>query len=210
MAISEEIVQRLESNDGNLTELNLREKLAPGDLDKLLQALQRNTCLKRLDLSYNKIGDIGAKDLAANKILYTLNLGGNRIGDPGAKDLAANTTLRVLDMSNNSIGDLGTTALAANDMLKSLRISGSGISLESINEFLFNATLTDLEFFPLPEIDEQMLNKVKKWIEANGNSQIIKNNFNWSLTGLFKTPSAKPGQSSQEIYPPDVNIICRN
>ena len=77
-------------------------------------------------MSFNKIGDDGAKDLAealkVNTALTKLYLDGNKIGDNGAKDLAealkVNTALTELHFISNKIGDDG-----AKDLAKALKVN---------------------------------------------------------------------------------------
>ncbi|CAF2937089.1 unnamed protein product [Rotaria sp. Silwood2] len=86
----------------------------------LADALQHNTVLITLDLSFNHITDIGAQSLAAalqnNLTLKSLNLRSNQIGNQGAQYLAtglrSNKTLKTLDLYKNRIGDEGAQALA--------------------------------------------------------------------------------------------------
>ena len=57
----------------------------------LSTALKKNPSLQQLDLSYNKIGDDGAKALS--------------------KALRVNNNLLVLSLANNVIGDVGAVSL---------------------------------------------------------------------------------------------------
>lgn len=74
--------------------------------------LHSNTCLERLCLDFNTIGDKGAEALATmlqhNTALQDLQLFGNHIGDAGAVALAhslrtGNTTLRKLNLASNQL-----------------------------------------------------------------------------------------------------------
>ena len=85
-----------------------------------------NSVLRKLDISYNNIGDTGITALAHclehRFNLNTLNLRCTKIGDEGAISLAelfrhltastSITGLQKLDMSYNHIGDIGAIALA--------------------------------------------------------------------------------------------------
>lgn len=81
--------------------------------------MESNATLRYLDLSWNKICDVGAQALAqaleSNATLQLLELECNKIGDVGAQALAkaleSNTTLQVLTLSYNQIGDEGGKAL---------------------------------------------------------------------------------------------------
>ncbi len=87
---------------------------------QLAAALETNTTLKTLKLSYNNIGDVGARLLADallnNTALTNLNLFNNNIGPNGTKDIAGalekNTTLTNLNLSSNNIGVDGAKYLA--------------------------------------------------------------------------------------------------
>ena len=89
------------------------------EISSWLQAIRDGA--KKLDLTGKRIGDVGARALAAslekNTTLTDLGLDDTEIGDDGAKALAAslekNTTLEVLDLYGNNIGDDGARALAA-------------------------------------------------------------------------------------------------
>ena len=107
------------------------------EISTWLQAIRDGA--KKLDLTGKRIGDVGARALAAslekNTTLTDLGLDDNEIGDDGAKALAAslekNTTLEVLDLDDNEIGDDGARALAAslekNTTLMTLDLHGNGI-----------------------------------------------------------------------------------
>ena len=76
--------------------------------------------LCHLDLSFNRIHDSGAVELAAflegDFILEKLNLASNAIGDAGASSfchaLVVNSTLKELDLTGNQIGNQGAVRLA--------------------------------------------------------------------------------------------------
>ena len=89
------------------------------EISSWLQAIRDGA--KKLDLTGKRIGDVGARALAAslekNTTLTDLGLDDNEIGDDGARALAAslekNTTLMTLDLHGNGIGDDCARALAA-------------------------------------------------------------------------------------------------
>ena len=95
----------------------------------LAQALCVNTSVKTLNLSFNYLGDEGAKALAdmlggngaessgtVNTTLEHVDLSKCRIGPVGAQHLAqalcVNTSVKTLDLSDNCIGSEGVKALA--------------------------------------------------------------------------------------------------
>ena len=106
----------------------------------MAQAIGSNTALKKLDLSGNDVGDVGAISLAqalhSNSSLDFLDLSLNCIGDSGAKSFAEalhhNSTITHLDLSGNEdIGEEGVhhliQALTVNDS-----ISENGLILDWI------------------------------------------------------------------------------
>jgi len=84
-----------------------------------MQHSKAGSQVKKLDLWRNKIGDRGAKALAAalpKSFVEELNLRHNDIGDEGAEALAAGlpgSQVKKLDLYQNKIGDRGAKALAA-------------------------------------------------------------------------------------------------
>jgi hypothetical protein len=87
-----------------------------------LEALQRNTNVRKLELDNNNLDDgllgaiIGAL-LERTVDIYSLDLSGNTFADQGADALAQflskTSSLRALSLAGNRIGDLGAAALAA-------------------------------------------------------------------------------------------------
>ncbi|CAM4892110.1 unnamed protein product [Rotaria socialis] len=123
-------------------------------------AILRNATLTTLDISSNKIGADGAKQLANalanNKTLTTLNLLFNEIGEDGAKHLADalanNKTLTTLNIAWNKIGNEGAgylaNALDNSKTLTTLDISSNKIGADGAkqlaNTLANNKTLTTL------------------------------------------------------------------
>ena len=135
------------------TELWLyRNKLTSNGMPLLASSLINNTTLKSLDLSFNRIGDLGVCALAdvllpahhsSLRILYLSHAG---VSDDGAKHLAellkTNMTLAELWLSDNEIGDGGVQSLAQvlacqNKTLKFLSLSmNSSVTDSSIDALL--------------------------------------------------------------------------
>ena len=103
--------------------------IGPVGAQHLAQALCLNTSVKTLKLSYNPLGDEGAKALAemlggngaessgtVNTTLEHVDLSKCRIGPVGAQHLAqalcVNTLVKTLKLSDNPLGDEGARALA--------------------------------------------------------------------------------------------------
>lgn len=93
--------------------------LRDGDLDVLVDVLQKSSVLEELDLSYNLItladGKLTAA-LAKNRTLRLGYLGNSQIGVEGAKKLAValkeNQTLQKIWLGRNQIGGEGAKSLA--------------------------------------------------------------------------------------------------
>lgn len=128
-------------------------KLDDKDVIQIAATLKKNTFIKRLNLSYNNIGDEGAAVLASVSTLEELDfhngLSGyddyaNHIGDVGAKALA-NSQLKKLNLIGNSIGDKGIAFLSNNSTIVELIVDDCEITLEGIKEFFrTNATVKKL------------------------------------------------------------------
>ncbi len=91
--------------------------------DEGAKALQLPSRLISLDLSFNAIGGEGVKALQFPSTLNSLNLLYNNIGDEGAKNLQLPTSLYFLSLSNNKIGTEGVKALQLPLMLRSLDLT---------------------------------------------------------------------------------------
>jgi len=132
------------------------QSLGDGDLDVLVQVLQKSKVLVDLNLMLNQITLADAKftdALAENRTLKTLSLYNNQIGKKGAKlladALAANSTLEQLFLEGNQVGDEGAKSLAqavmTNTGLEVLILRGNGIgdagASDLATSFLFNKSL---------------------------------------------------------------------
>jgi Leucine-rich repeat (LRR) protein len=167
------LAKLLGQGSGNITRLSLRENLLGDEQILLLMGglnpsnLGANQSLTFLDLSHNKIGDIGAKRLAqlldggasqsasgvgdffaGSTVLTELNLSDNHIHSAGAvafgAALANNRGLRRLDLSLNSLGDAGGVALL-----------GGCTQHTSLRELVLSSTELG------PEAGEALLNLLK-------------------------------------------------
>lgn len=141
MAITINIIEQSISNNT----LNLSYKnLSPEDAVTICIYLNRHPEIRSLDVSWNQIGDEGARVLAANTTLTTLNVRANLIGDEGAKALAKNTSLKSLNVLCNRIGDEGAIALATNTSLTSLYVGSNNIGYIGARALAKNTSLTSL------------------------------------------------------------------
>ncbi len=122
--------------------------MGANEVRELFEALKKNIALKRLDLSYNNIGDEGARLLAealkTNTALISFNLDGNEIGPESARLLAValekNTALISLNLRFNNIGAEGAERLAAalekNTALEALDLRNNNIGAEGAEHLI--------------------------------------------------------------------------
>ncbi|CCW63906.1 unnamed protein product [Phytomonas sp. EM1] len=125
------ILVNLENNSQDSEEVDLSmQSVTINDecLGLLSRALRYNTTVKKLNLSNNIIGDVGAfffaEALSVNKTLTEAKLLNNSIGNRGVEKLCEvlyeNTALKVLDLSNNVFGYDGVK-----DFPEMLRVNNS-------------------------------------------------------------------------------------
>ena len=142
-AMSEKLVQLLQQNSARSTdELWLRDLgLGPAGARAMAGLLERNSRVpvNTIDLSFNRIGDLGAVALARTikiqKAVTSIDLRDNNIGDAGAVAFADaldfNTTVQEINLSENNIGDEGAVALAnaikANRNVQQIHLSKNNI-----------------------------------------------------------------------------------
>ena len=81
-----------------------------------------------LNLGRTKVGDAGAKKLAAFTQLRQLHLERSAVGDEGVKALAGLTHLEYLNLYGTKVGDSAVEALASLPALKKLFLWGSKVS----------------------------------------------------------------------------------
>ena len=87
----EHLIKRVRNNDPTLTELDLRGMniSAHADAVSLFDALAGNSCIQKVDLSSNELGDEDLSsiclDLLENESIKHLNLANNVFSDEGAK-----------------------------------------------------------------------------------------------------------------------------
>lgn len=118
MIASSEDIREL-ANSTTLKELILDQAFSQikfNDQDAI--AFANNKSLTYLDMSFNSIGSIGAKELAKNTFIKRLNIYGNKIDDEGAIAFSKNTTLDYLEIRSNLITEVGKKALAENHYIK--------------------------------------------------------------------------------------------
>ena len=111
----------MSSSTKTLTEFTLSDcKITNKEVQTLAEAIEVNTTLQSVDISYNKLlNDRGipfvGNCLKVNRSLCKLNLSGNQITDDGAKPImegTVNKRLSELNLSENQITDEGANSLA--------------------------------------------------------------------------------------------------
>jgi hypothetical protein len=112
--------------------------LHDGNIDVLVEVIQKTTVLQALNLWGNRIAlddDKLTDAIAQNSTIRVLSIGSNDIGSEGGKRLAAalgvNTSIVELHMGDNRIGDEGAThladALSSNGTIGLLGVYGNAI-----------------------------------------------------------------------------------
>ena len=148
------------STNMTLTEVNIRNnRITDFETIALAYALKiQENIIKIFNLSFNIIGDIGAKAIAEtlNK-LEIINLSNNLIGDEGAIAIATpmkqNTTLKNIYLNDNQIGDNGAKELTnalhrSNKRLKIFNIKNNKISSDKYKNL---TDVLDLKKIKYPE-----------------------------------------------------------
>eukprot|EP01084_Bolivina_argentea_P280475 479667_1 len=130
-------------NTKSLSTLRLSECLIDDETVHILMGgLQQNNTITTLDLSYNKISDVGARRLSAflskkDNVLMALNLNNNQINDEGVTHIAStlkNKHLQLieLDLSLNNVSDAGAInlfeSLAVSECMQILNVSCNHIT----------------------------------------------------------------------------------
>jgi internalin A len=147
--------QVVRGQDGSIVEVSLARTWASDDDVERLTAIKT---LKRLDLSFTYVTDVGiqklqllpdleelnldtvealtdaaASYLRADKHLRRLGLRGTDITDVGMPYLAVLTGLKSLDLSYTMIGDVGLESLPAFTVLEDLNLGGTRITGTNLN-----------------------------------------------------------------------------
>jgi internalin A len=160
--------QVVRAPDGNIVEVSLaRTWASDNDIDRVVEIKG----LKRLDLSFTYVSDVGverlqqlqqleeltldtteaitdaaASYLRANKHLRKLVLRGTDITDVGMPYIAVLTGLKSLDLSHTMVGDVGLESLPALSDLEELDLGGTRITGINLNFLKLLPKLKKLSF----------------------------------------------------------------
>ncbi len=164
-ALGGEVVR---GSDGHIVEVSLARTWASDDN---VERVTQIKTLKRLDLSFTYVTDVGiqhlqqlpeledltldaaeaitdaaASYLRASKRLRRLVLRGTDITDVGMPYLAALTGLKSLDLSHTMVGDVGLESLPALSELEELNLGGTRITGTNLNFLKLLPKLKKLSF----------------------------------------------------------------
>ncbi|KAI8896602.1 hypothetical protein BC833DRAFT_596877 [Globomyces pollinis-pini] len=147
----------------NLTRLDFcRMELDHSAIEILCTGIQSHINLISIDLTHNRIGELGAKSighLLQHLTIQELKLGSNHIGAKGihyiSKGLIENTNLIELELSSNAIGDQGAmsiaSALTLNKTLRKIHLNNNAIKSQGImhmhESLKSNLNITELQIF---------------------------------------------------------------
>lgn len=150
----EKLLKDIRENVFNKDYLNLSgQALKDEKIIQLAEALKDNSYIKKIDLSYNDIGDDGITAIAKIDRISELDIHNgldgydeyyNHITSIGAQ-IIAQSNLKKLNISGNLIGDDGFKFLAANRTIVELDVEGCGILADGAKEFFsINSTVIKL------------------------------------------------------------------
>lgn len=118
----ERVINQIQKHNANY-QLSLSDfRLTDGDILTLIPHLKARTDIKRINFAANEISDVGAKALAGCDYLE-LSLSFNLIGDDGARELSYSTSLTSLYLACNKITTAGVMPFANNTKLVNLVLS---------------------------------------------------------------------------------------
>ena len=132
-------MQTLEVLDASLAS---SEGLTSAGMQLLAQIAGASPSLRKIDISYNSLGENGApvaKALAGSTTLESVDISGNKLRKNGvgvAKALASSTTLKSVDISWNDLGESGAPvakALAGSTTLKSVKIDRNNLGENGVD-----------------------------------------------------------------------------
>jgi hypothetical protein len=168
--ISSSLLRNIEQNIFKKDLLDLSgKKINDEEVLLLVNALKKNTSIKKIKLWANEIGDTGAMLLASIHTVEEMDLAENKISEEGAKVLA-NAHLKKLIISGNPIGDKGIQFFSdsknlielqacscnitevgsniifeKNNILSKINLSSNALGPQGIKALEFNNTLEEVD-----------------------------------------------------------------
>ena len=190
------------------------------DVLMIVNAVQINTTLVKLDISCNSLSDEGAtaisECLKVNNILKELNISNNEITSEGAMTIAEalqlNTTLVKLDISQNMLSDKGALSiidcLKGNCILQELNIAQNRITsngaMEIAEAIRINTTLMKLDI-SCNELLDKGSAAISDSIKMN-NVLLELNISNNEITNVGATKIAEALQANASLTKLDISI----
>ncbi|MFA6038527.1 MAG: hypothetical protein WC748_10460 [Legionellales bacterium] len=107
-----ETLHKLRKNSSKIVVLELKYKsLNDAHVLILRDALKDNSYVTEIDLTYNEITDIGAKEICQLKSITKVGLNSNKITDEGAIFISKQTHIKQLSIAGNLLTDIGMSEL---------------------------------------------------------------------------------------------------
>ncbi|EFC40074.1 predicted protein [Naegleria gruberi] len=160
LEVEDKIVENIVKSGiiGNIVELKLVGNSVCRIRTKGAQLISQNlTQLTNLDLSYNSIGDEGAKHISTMANLTSLNICSNRIGYSGSFSVFGMKNLISLDLSYSAFSlendeTFQMNVISQSKTLKSLRVRYSDLNDRSVEKISEIKQLTKLDVSNCPNL----------------------------------------------------------
>ncbi|KAI2800793.1 Toll6p [Blomia tropicalis] len=162
------------ANISGLIELNL----AGNRLEAIPIAIGSLHMIRSLDLSYNRIRDIGNASYQGLEQLYSLNLEGNQIGNLTRGDFEDLPSLRVLNMAHNRIGSVEVGTFEDIIDLHALRLDSNSIEyINSLFPSLAHLMMLNISANRIEQFDYAMIPFALIWLDIHSNRIETLGNF---------------------------------
>jgi Leucine-rich repeat (LRR) protein len=141
------LLERITKQSADYLQL-FSQKLNSEDIKALVQALNQNPLITKLDLSFNDeiITLKGCQALAGLKYVKTLKLRRNSLSPETMQPFEFNSTIEELDVSDNKIGDQGLKSLSTLSKLHSLDVEANRATEVGLSYFTMHKTLRVFDF----------------------------------------------------------------
>ena len=162
------------ANITGLTELNLGQNR----LEAVPAAISPLHTLRSLDLSYNRIREIGNASYLGLEHLYGLNIEGNLIGNLSRGDFVDLPSLRVLNLAHNRIQSVEEKTFDDIFDLHALRLDSNG--LENVNNLFLNLhdlLMLNVSANRIVQFDYAMIPMALQWLDIHQNQIDQLSNF---------------------------------